>query len=171
MTSLLLTSTAFAKKRCKPFLEKLHKVQATQRSAYSLKRGESLRAKEDKVRDQWWQCENSSLAKFNAKYGKNKKKKSKDKKLAKSKVKSKKTRGYNTKLTLTPMDVTKSTTSFNQHSAIVIKSKYQGEKQLAWLAYYQKPTKCHQPNTMSAFAFCHEHKRQQQSEFDKAYQK
>ncbi|MFQ3337708.1 MAG: hypothetical protein ACI9VO_000473, partial [Colwellia sp.] len=44
-----------------------------QRKGYSLKRGESLRAKEDKARDKWWQCENSSQAKFKAKYGVKKK--------------------------------------------------------------------------------------------------
>ncbi|MCW8833040.1 MAG: hypothetical protein OQK03_06970 [Colwellia sp.] len=47
-----------AKKRCKPLLAKLHNIQAQQRAGYSSKRGLSLRAREDKARDMWWQCEN-----------------------------------------------------------------------------------------------------------------
>ena len=166
---------SLAKKRCKPFLEKLHKVQASQRNGYSLKRGESLRGKEDKARDKWWECENSSLAKFNKKYGsKNKsKKKSKKKttKIAKSNYKkSTKSNSYYTKLNKNSYGSANTKTTFNKDSAIVIKSKFQGEKHLAWLAYYEKPTKCQRPKTMSVFAFCNEHKRQQQEAFAQSYQ-
>lgn len=164
-TQVVYSPSAAAKKRCKPFLEKLHKVQASQRSSYSLKRGESLRAKEDKARDKWWKCENTSLAKFNAMYGKKKKtkkSKSQSKKVTRQKKK------YN-KLTLTPMTVAKSQVSFNQHTAVVIKSKYQGAKQAAWFAFYKKPTKCQSPKNMSVFAFCHEDKRQQQDQFESVY--
>lgn len=51
---------ATAKKRCKPLLEKLHNIQALQRSGYSQKKGVSLRKREDKARENWWQCENGS---------------------------------------------------------------------------------------------------------------
>lgn len=172
---LLYSSTSSAKKRCKPFLEKLHKVQASQRKGYSLKRGESLRGKEDKARDIWWECENSSLAKFNKKYGSKKKSKKKAKKkttkIAKSSYKkSTKSNSYYNKLNKVSYAPYKTKAIFNKDSAIVIKSKFQGDKHLAWLAYYDKPEKCQRPKTMSVFAFCNEHKRQQQEEFDQSYQ-
>jgi len=153
-----------AKKRCKPFLEKLHKVQAQQRNSYSLKRGQSLRAKEDKARDKWWQCENMSLAKFKAKYGgKNKKGKKREKK-NKSKYISKK---ENNKKSLSY--VNKSIPTFNQGSAIVIKAKYQGEMRSAWSRFYQRPNKCISPKSLNVFAYCSEDKLQQQSQFERQY--
>ena len=60
-------------------------------------------------------------------------------------------------------------TTFNQTSAIVIKSKYQGKKKFAWLAFYQQPTQCKRPKSMAVFAYCSENKLQQQSEFEKSY--
>ena len=74
---LLFTPVSEAKKRCKPLLEKLHNIQAMQRSGYSSQRGLSLRAREDKARDKWWQCEQGR--------GTKKKKKSKGKKSSKNK--------------------------------------------------------------------------------------
>jgi len=155
-----------AKKRCKPFLEKLHKVQAQQRNGYSLKRGQSLRAKEDKARDKWWQCEHMSLAKFKAKNGgKNKKakkgKKKKNSKYASNKASKKKSQLY----------VGKSIATFNQGSAIVVKAKYQGDKSFAWSQFYQRPSKCISPKSLSMFAYCNENKLQQQSQFDREYTK
>ncbi len=155
-----------AKKRCKPLLEKLHKVQSQQRSGYSLKRGQSLRAKEEKARDKWWQCEHMSLAKFKAQNGgKNKKtkkgKKKKASKYASNKVSKKKSQLY----------VNKSIATFNQGSAIVVKAKYQGDKRLAWSQFYQRPSKCISPKNLSIFAYCNENKLQQQSQFDQQYTK
>jgi len=156
--SFTYSSPSYAKKRCKPFLEKLHNIQAMQRKGHSLKRGISLRAKEDKARDKWWDCERSSLAKFTAKYGKKKKKAKKTKKKNKSYTKNKRKASSKKKVP-----------TFNQHSAIVIKSKYQGDKKLAWLAFYNKPIKCQRPKKMSVFVYCSEHKVAQQNEFDKVY--
>lgn len=167
---LILTTYSaptLAKKRCKPFLKKLHSVQAMQRKGYSLKRGESLRAREDKARDKWWKCENSSLAKFNALYGSKKKKKAKKKKTASKK--NTKSSSYNTKLSLASRSTKVNTPTFNQTSAIVIQSSFKGDKQSAWLTFYNKPVKCQRPKSMSVFAYCHENKRLQQSEFIKTY--
>ena len=155
--------TSHAKKRCKPFLEKLHNIQAMQRNSYSLKRGQSLRAKEDKARDKWWQCERSSLATFKAKYG-GKKKKAKKKK----KKKTVKSKTYYTKINKSS-SYSKQVTTFNQSSAIVLSSKYQGDKMLAWLDFYHKPLQCHRPKKMSVFAYCSENKLQQQGKFEKIY--
>lgn len=162
--SLGYSSVSHAKKRCKPFLAKLHTIQAMQRTGYSLKRGQSLRAKEDKARSKWWSCEHSSKAKFKAKYGGKKKKvkKSKNKKTAKNNT-------YYTKMNKTPPYSLKKVTTFNQSSAIVIKSKYQGDKKSSWLQFYNQPIKCQRPKSISIFAYCSENRLQQQSEFEESY--
>jgi hypothetical protein len=170
LLTLLFTLNANGKKRCKPFLEKLHNIQKMQRQGYSLKRGQSLRIKEDQARDKWWQCENISLAKFTKKQGK--KKKSSRKKIQKVAtrtpriiIKSKSKRTKRAKVRY--MSSTNAT--FNQTSAIVIKSKYQGNKNSAWLAFYQKPTKCLRPKSFAVFAYCTENRREQQSIFEQSY--
>ncbi len=161
--TLSYSASLQAKKRCKPFLNKLHNVQAQQRNAYSLKRGQSLRVKEDKARDKWWQCEHMSLAKFKAKYGKKKKKdkKKKTSKYAKKKELKKPPSFY----------ANKSIATFNQGSAIVVKAKYQGEKRLAWSQFYQRPSKCISPKSLGVFVYCNENKLQQQHQFDQEYAK
>ena len=161
---LTYSPMSFAKKRCKPFQDKLHNIQAMQRNGYSLKRGESLRVKEDKARDKWWKCEHSSKAKFKAQYGgKNKKtKKAKNKKTVKNKT-------YYTKTNKISTYSKKKKVTFNQTSAIVIRSKYQGSKKQDWLTFYSQPIKCQRPKSISVFAYCNENKRQQQSEFEKNY--
>jgi hypothetical protein len=164
---MLYSPPIFAKERCKPFLEKLHNVQSMQRQGYSLKRGKSLRAKEDKARDKWWQCEHASSEKSKSLYGGKKSKVKKAKKVKKVKTVKNKTR--NTKKNNTPPNSQKKLITFNQSSAIVIRSKYKGDKKLAWLAFYDKPAKCQSPKIMSVFVYCSENKLQQQSEFEKIY--
>ena len=151
-----------AKKRCKPLLEKLHNAQMMQRKSYSLKRGQALRVKEDKARDKWWQCENSSLSAFKSKYGTKKKKAKKNKKKQKSTI-------HYAKLNKVILKPPKNMTTFNQDSAIVIKSKYQGNKKLAWLQFYQQPIKCQRPKNINMFAFCSEDKIQQRDAFEQQY--
>ncbi|KGJ91152.1 hypothetical protein [Colwellia psychrerythraea] len=165
MFLLTLSTVTLAKKRCKPFLEKLHKVQTMQRKGYSLKKGQSLRVKEDKARNKWWQCERSSLASFKAKYGK-KKKKAKKKSTKKNLSKSTTKLSKNSKYVLKPQQ---KITTFNQGSAIVIKSKFQGEKRQAWLQFYQQPIKCQRPKNIKVFAYCSEEKLQQQALFQQGY--
>jgi len=63
----------------------------------------------------------------------------------------------------------KNMTTFNQDSAIVIKSKYQGNKKLAWLQFYQQPIKCQRPKNINMFAFCSEDKLQQRNAFEQQY--
>lgn len=159
---LIFSTDSFAKKRCKPLLEKLHNAQMMQRKSYSLKRGQALRVKEDKARDKWWQCENSSLSAFKSKYGTKKKKAKKDKKKQKSTI-------HYAKLNKVILKPLKNMTTFNQDSAIVIKSKYQGNKKLAWLQFYQQPIKCQRPKNINMFAFCSEDKIQQRDAFEQQY--
>ncbi len=162
---LTFSASTSAKKRCKPLLEKLHHIQTMQRKGYSLKRGQTLRVKEDKARDKWWQCEHSSLASFKMKYGKKNKKskkQSKKKKLAKNST-------YYTKMNIKNAYLVNKVARFNQGSAIVIKAKYQGDKKWAWLAFYQQPIKCQRPKNLNIFAYCSEDKQQQQGVFEQKY--
>ncbi|TMM47704.1 hypothetical protein [Colwellia ponticola] len=177
LLTLGYTTSVEAKKRCKPLLAKLHNIQAMQRSGYSLKRGQSLRAREDKARAKWWACEHSSLAKFKEKYGSKSKSESENKSNKKKAEKSTKSAGkslannkkhYAKKNKETVKSPQKSTV-FNQHSAIVIKSKYQGDKQRAWLGFYQQPIKCKHPKSMAVFVYCNEDKLKQQDDFEKVY--
>jgi hypothetical protein len=163
-TLALVVSPVQAKKRCKPLLEKLHNVQAMQRSSYSLKRGQSLRAKEDKARDKWWACEHSSrFTKTKGKKNSKKSNKKTRKKKNKKTVKYKKKRKYQMKKG--------SEAPFRNSSAIVIKSKYQGNKKFAWLAFYQQPVECQRPKKLAVFAACSEDKQAQQVKFEQQYVK
>lgn len=167
---LSYSTAAHAKKRCKPFLEKLHNVQAMQRTGYSLKRGQSLRTKEDKARAKWWTCEHSSLATFKAQYGGKEKKAKKVKKTKKSLHKQVvKNKTYYSKMNKSRSKPQQKVTIFNQSSTIVITSKYQGDKKLAWLAFYQQPTQCNRPKSIAVFAYCSENRLQQQDEFEHNY--
>lgn len=148
---------AVAKKRCKPLLEKLHNIQAMQRNSYSAKRGLSLRGREDKARDNWWQCE-KGRGKANGKAKQKKKQMSSSKRVS-----------YNTQSKRTKRKTINAGTPFKTSHAIVIKSKYQGNKKQAWLKYYQQPNKCLRPKNLPEFAFCSENKRTQRADFESQY--
>jgi len=151
---LSITSpTLEAKKRCKPLLAKLQNIQAMQRHGYSAKQGISLRNREDKARKNWWQCENGG--------GKQKKKT--------SKKNNRKTASHQAKKNTANNQSIKAGTPFKTNNSIVIKSKYQGEKKRAWLAFYQQPKRCQRPKNLQAFAYCSENKQQQQSGFEQKY--
>lgn len=153
---LVFSPDAMAKKRCKPFLEKLHNIQAMQRNGYSSKRGVSLRDREDKARDVWWQCETGRSKKSNKKTNDKKKNKTnKTTNLQGSRFSKNKT--------------IKAGTPFKTNNAVVIKSHYQGAKKQAWLKFYQQPKGCMHPKSLSEFAFCSENKRTQRSSFDNQY--
>lgn len=140
-----LFPVVLAKKHCDPLLEKLHHVQSLQRHGYSAKGGISLRKREDRARDRWWQCEK----------GRGKAKKSSNQ--AKHHIEQLK---YNN---------TNAAAPFKTNSAIIIKSKYQGSKQRAWLTYYRQPDICTQPKNLSDFAFCSEDKQKQRINFEQYY--
>jgi hypothetical protein len=154
---LVFSPITLAKKRCKPLLEKLHRVQALQRKPYSAQKGISLRSREDKARDLWWQCENGSSR---IKKKTNKKKKSKKKRKKNHYYSRTATMNNKKKNVVIP---------FKTSNAIVIKSKFEGTKPQAWLQFYQQPKKCVQPKKLSVFAFCSENKQKQRSDFEKYY--
>jgi hypothetical protein len=154
---LLFTSISEAKKRCKPLLEKLHNIQGMQRNGYSSQRGLSLRGKEDKARDKWWQCEQGR--------GRKDKKKIKSKAQGKSKNnKSSTTYKQNLQVEIS------AGSPFKTNNIIVIKSKYQGSKKKAWIRFYQQPTQCNRPKSLAVFASCSEDKQAQRSDFEQEYE-
>jgi len=147
---LFLSEQVEAKKQCKLHLVKLEKIQILQRQGNSLKQAESLRKREDKARNKWWQCEHTSTIKKKVKKVK-KKKKQQNKPKANRVIPLPKTRAFITT------------------KAVVIKSKYQGDKRLAWLEFYQQPKDCMQPKNIQKFASCSENKRDQRFNFEKQY--
>mgnify|MGYP003629848427 CR=1 FL=1 len=155
----VFSPAAAAKKRCKPLLEKLHNVQSLQRNSYSGKRGLSLRDREDKARNNWWQCENSSAKAKQKTKGKGNKKSKKNTASGNIQVKRVKSKKIN------------AGTPFKTSNAIVIRSKYQGQRKQAWLKYYQQPNQCSRPKSLPVFAFCSENKQTQRLDFEKHYNK
>jgi hypothetical protein len=150
----LYSPVSEAKKRCKPLLEKLHNIQAMQRSGYSSQRGISLRAREDKARDKWWQCEQGRGRKAKSKTKKNSKKTSNQYSATYKKA-------THTKIS--------AGTPFKTSNSIVIKSKYQGNKKRAWLKFYQQPAQCNRPKSLAVFASCSEDKQAQRFDFEQEY--
>jgi hypothetical protein len=53
-------------------------------------------------------------------------------------------------------------------SKLIVKAKYQGRKQQAWLDFYQRPEKCRRPKTTQMFAYCLEDERKQQLRFEQS---
>ena len=149
---LFFTSTCEAKKRCKPLLEKLHNIQALQRSGYSSQRGTSLRAREDKAREKWWQCEQGQ---------------SKNKKRSKGKSKS---HDYSSAKKQAKQKKILAGTPFKTNNSVVVKSKYHGQKKQAWIKFYKQPTQCSRPKSLAIFASCSEDKQAQRLHFEQVYE-
>jgi len=152
----LYSEKALAKAKCKPYLEKLQNIQALQRQGYSLKRGNSLRKREQAAREKWWQCEQGKIQPTSKKSKARKKKQEKKKRY----VKTKRTRTGEIEKKLVP---------FSNQGQIVLKGRFTGEKQQAWLQYYVQPKKCLRPKTTQVFAFCMEDKLAQQAVFEQEY--
>lgn len=58
---------------------------------------------------------------------------------------------------------------FTTNNALVVKGKYKGKKQQAWLNYYKMPKDCKKPKSTQQFAACLNEKEQQQIAFEKQY--
>jgi len=170
----LCSFNAQAKKKCKPLLEKLHNIQSLQRSSYSAKRGQSLRAREDKAREKWWQCEHPSYGKSKGKnYSKSKKQKS-SKKKSKRHVNNQQSYANYSKKKNSPRlfnykDKKYADSPFKTERAISLKSSYKGKMQQAWLSYYQQPKRCVKPKAITTFAYCSEDRLAQKIAFEQSY--
>jgi hypothetical protein len=150
------------KKHCHDYRQKLDNIQAQQRQANTHKRSHSLSSKEAKARDRWWRCETGKLKA---------KSKSKQKKNSKQKLANKKTKNktHSQLIPLKRYKNSKALVPFASNNPLVMRSKYQGEKLLAWLVFYQPAKKCARPKSIQHFALCIEDKRSQQTEFEKSY--
>ena len=149
--SYFLSVSAIAgKKVCQPYLDKLRNIQSQQRAGYSGKQGRKLADREQKARGKWWACQQGKLPK---------KKKSKKKKTAKTKERT--VVSYSSKTS--SKKVTQPLTN-----KLVLRAKYRGIQQQAWLDYYQKPKKCIRPKTTKIFAYCIEHEKEQQLKFERS---
>jgi hypothetical protein len=145
------------KKHCQRYEDKLANIQSKQRQGHSVKRSERLKKKEESARKTWWQCQQSQVTKpIVNKQNKQKKKPRKisvkDRQLLRSSTRDVKNNRID---------------PFETSAALVLKSRYQGEKLQAWLKYYQQPKQCSRPKTIKKFAFCVENRRTQQLAFDK----
>lgn len=149
IAQVFTTSNSQAKARCKPLLQKLHNIQALQRQGYSLKKGISLRKREDKAREKWWQCEQGR---------------------EKSKAKKKPIKGKNSTAKISrktqPYRLAKAKSSGFSNSNVITRQKYQGDQLQEWLKFYQQPKQCQRPKSLAIFAFCAEDKQQQMHEFE-----
>ncbi len=162
---MLITLTASflataGKKHCKNYRKKLDNIQAQQRQASSLKRSNSLSAREAKARDNWWRCETGKL-----KVKKKKKKKAKKKSSKKLKQKN----IIEQKAANRPKKSAKVLIPFASSRAVVVRAKYQGEQLKAWLTFYRPAKMCARPKSTQQFAACVEDKRRQQAAFESSY--
>lgn len=148
------------KKQCQTYRNKLDNIQAQQRQASSLKRSNSLSAREVKARDIWWRCESGKL-----------KQKLKNKKQKAQKQKSSKKKKYSSgqHVITKQYQNNKPLVPFASNNSVVVRSKYQGEKLQAWLAFFKLKKMCARPKSMQQFAYCVEDKRRQQMAFEKNY--
>lgn len=151
---LVAVSSANAtKKACLPYLEKLRNIQSQQRVGHSNNKGRTLAEKEAKARKKWWQCQHGKLT------------------AKKTKAKNKKKKQSNKKKSPATEYAIKNNYSQSLTSTLVLKAKYQGKMQQAWLDFYQKPKRCIKPKSTQEFAFCIENEQEQQVEFEQKIQK
>ncbi len=163
---MLMSFFSYAgKKQCQPYLDKLRNIQSMQKVGHSNSKGRSLSQREEKAREVWWQCQQGKLPK--AKVKKSNSSKSANSSKRKNTTPAKKSFVVSQK---TKQAKTGSTSEFNLTNKLVIKGKFQGEKQQRWLDYYQQPEQCIKPKSTQTFAFCMENRRLQQQAFDKADQ-
>ncbi|MCJ8318981.1 MAG: hypothetical protein MJK12_05065 [Colwellia sp.] len=150
ITLLFISINSYGKNICEKQLNKLHKIQIKQRQGHSLKRSNTLNAQEHKARKQWWECTTSPSKTT--------------KKRTKSKSKKKTTQSA-----VNVYKVKAKVPSFKSSGAIIVKEKYKGKKNFAWLNYYQQPEACKRPKKLSVFARCTEDRQAQQLKFEQTY--
>jgi ABC-type multidrug transport system fused ATPase/permease subunit len=161
LITLTISFLAIAgKKHCQSYRKKLDNIQAQQRQASSLKRSNSLSAREAKARDSWWRCETGKL-----KAKKEKKKKAKKKYSKKLKQKNITQQNAANR----PKKSSKVLIPFASNRAVVVRAKYQGEQLKAWLTFYRPAKMCARPKSTQQFAACVEDKRRQQAAFESSY--
>ncbi|WP_206483346.1 hypothetical protein [Thalassotalea sp. G2M2-11] len=146
----MLPNMGWTKQQCQSYLNKFRQVQALQRQGHSNKQARTLASREQKARDQWWQCKQGKL-----------------KPKSKRKVSHKKSQPNTPRVYHDPQ--AKPLTSYTNE--VVIKGAFSGKKQQDWLDFYQPLAKCKRPRSTQEFAYCMEERRRQQQVFEQQYQK
>jgi hypothetical protein len=174
LSSLCFTSHfTFAKKYCKPLLEKVHKIQKSQRHGYSLKQGYSLREKEDKARKAWWNCEKNTKSYQRAAKKKGLKKKSKVHRKLSSAYQSDNyqasTKRQNTLRSRSSNQRPTALLSSWHYEEINFLAGFKAEKLTAWQSYYQPTLACLKPQNLSSFVACSEKKKEMKQDFEQKW--
>lgn len=143
------------KKHCKQYHVKLMNIQSQQKSFYTQKAGERLAKKEDKARKKWWDCEQGKL------FAPRTSKKAHNARSVTQRESSKKTQSS--------LASTQNSQPFKTSQPITINSEFTGRKQREWIAYYQTPEQCMQPENYKVFVWCVEFKKTKSKAFNESY--
>lgn len=146
----LLSSFNSFSKNCENYRTKHLVIQNKQKQGHSAKESIRLQEKERVAWQKWQDCKKGKL---------NKKKN----KLIKSKRKI-----YKPKVNEKIIKLEQGS-AFSTNKGLVVKGKYKGRKQQAWLNYYKMPQGCKKPKSTQQFAACLYEKEQQQIAFEKQY--
>lgn len=152
LTFIFYSFNVFAK-NCESYRKKHLAIQIKQKQGHSAK--ESIRLQE-KERIAWQKWQSCKKGKFNKK--------------KKTPIKQKRTIGeYKSKVNEKIIKLQQGS-AFSTNKSLVVKGKYKGVKQQAWLSYYQIPKGCKKPKSTQQFAACLHEKEQQQIAFEKEYE-
>ena len=153
--SLLLSTDTFAANKCQPYKDKLLNIQRLQKEGHSAKQSVRFHQQEQKAWQTWMDCKKGKL-----------KRKSKRKKGSSKQV-------SNKALKVKPQKIIRLNpgSAFENKQGVVVKGKYSGKKQQAWLNFYQPLAKCRKPKSTQTFAFCLNDREKQQHLFETQYLK
>ncbi|WP_394175819.1 hypothetical protein [Thalassotalea litorea] len=138
--SIFTSLRAQAKPECEPYHQALANIRAEMRAGYREPRGEILRDKERKLKEKIRLCLGYQSRTNNPNNLNQKKGKARHKPAVKSQ-------------SSTAVIMTKNADQLG-NQALVIRGKFTGKKQAAWLRFYQPSEQCRQPQTTSLFAKC-----------------
>ena len=151
LLAFLISYQLCAKEDCQEYFEKLQHIQLLQKTKHSASTSVSLHKREQEAFDKWQACKKGKL---NTKTS-NKK--------AKPSLEEAQRQKQEKIVKLMPGS------AFSSKKDIVLKGKYQGAMQQAWLDYYKQPDHCYTPKNTQVFAQCMEDRIRQQALFEVAY--
>lgn len=161
---LFFSSFAFqiSANQCKKEQNAYQKVQQQMKQPYSFSKGERLRAKERALFSLLQSCFNSKTRNVSRK-----------KRTDKKNINKKTTKLKTIKLLSTNVKQKEKTTyeGLAPNKSLIIKGKFTGQMQNAWLKYYKRPKECNLPKSTASFAWCIEHKNESATAFKEQWQK
>ncbi|QDP02176.1 hypothetical protein [Thalassotalea sp. PS06] len=157
--SALVSNHALANSNCKSHFQALAEIRAEMRAGYREPRGEYLRNKERNLKEKIRLCLGYQSRTDNNEHFKQSIQRSvSDEKI---KIRTKPSGKPRSSAAITK---TKNADQLGNQS-LVIRGKFTGEKQVAWLKYYQPEKACRRPKTTSMFAKCLAIRDQQAEQF------